>query len=124
MIDLIKLGWIKREFTSPYRFRFQRISILMRAYKSKEIENFEYVLIDKYFIDSNNNLYFIGNNEVYSIDLNDDFYIDIYKDPEGDYRKIKYVCSYNYDNIIKYELASNKYLREKRIDNLLNSKID
>lgn len=120
MDELIKLGWKKREFDSVYKNRFQKISILMRAYKSKEIKDFEYVLIDHYFIDNSNNLYFIGNKEIYCIDLNDDFNIDIYKDPKGDYRKIKYICEYSIDNIIKYELLSNEYKREKRINEILN----
>lgn len=119
MSDLIKYGWIKREFNTVYKKRFQRISILMRAYKPSEMENFEYVLIDEYFIDKNNNLYFIGNNEVYSIDLNDDFNMDIYKDPEGDYKKIKFICKFDMYNILKYELVSNKYKREKRINEIL-----
>ena len=108
MNNLIKYGWVKREFNTVYKKRFQMISILMRIFKSQEIENFEYVLIDEYFIDKNNNLYFIGNNEVYSIDLNDDFNIDIYKDPEGDYKKIKFICEYNIDNIFKYEFESDE----------------
>lgn len=122
MDELVKYGWIKREFDTIYKRRFQRVSILMRAYKPGEIDNFEYVLIDKYFIDTNKNLYFIGNNEVYSIDLNDDFCEDIYKDPESDYKKIKFVCDYTLDNIIKYELVSNKYKREKRINEILDKK--
>lgn len=124
MDDLIKYGWIERDLTNyEMGFRFRTISILMRAYKSQEIDNFEYVLIDKYFIDNNNSLYFIGNNEIYSIDLSDDFNIDIYRDPEGDYKKIKFICEYTMDNIFKYELVSNKYKREKRINEILDSRV-
>ena len=121
MNDLIKYGWIERDFTNyEMGFRFRTISILMRAYKSQEIDNFEYVLIDKYFIDNNNSLYFIGNNEIYSIYLNDNFNEDIYKDTEGDYKKIKFICEYTMYNVFKYELVSNKYKREKRINEILN----
>ena len=57
MDDLIKYGWIERDLTNyEMGLVFLRISTLMRAYKSQEIENFQYVLIDKYFIDSENNL--------------------------------------------------------------------
>ena len=73
MNDLIKYGWIKRDLSDiKYKKEFLTISILMRTFKSQEIENFQYVLIDKYFI-KENNLYFIGNNEIYSIDLNINF---------------------------------------------------
>jgi hypothetical protein len=119
MNELIEYGWIKRDLSDKkHKNKFQRISILMNAYKAQDIENFEYVLIDKYFIDKNN-LYFIGNGEIYCIDLNDDFNIDIYKDPEGDYNKIKFICKYSIENIIKFELISNKYKRDKRIDEII-----
>ena len=58
MNDLIKYGWIKAEFNTIYKRKFHRISTLMRIFKSQEIDNFEYVLIDEYFIDKNNSLYF------------------------------------------------------------------
>lgn len=121
MIDLIKYGWIENEFNTIYKRKFQRIALLMRSYKSQEIDNFEYVLVDKYFIDNNNSLYFIGNNEVYSIDLNDDFcYKSDLESLEKDYKKIKFICKYNIENIFTYELVSNKYKREKRINEIIS----
>lgn len=78
------------------------------------------MLIDEYFIDKNNSLYFIGNNEVYSIDLNDDFNFDNI-DFECDYKKIKFICVYSLDNIFKYELISDKYKREQRLNEILNT---
>ena len=119
MNELIEYGWIKRDLSDlKYKNKFHRISILMRIFKSQEIENFQYVLINEYFINKNN-LYFIGNEEVYSIDLNDDFNIDIYKDTEGEYNKIKFICKYSIENIIKFELISNKHKRDKRIDEII-----
>lgn len=118
MDNLIKYGWVKSKFNSPYKKKFHRISMLMRIFKSQEIDNFEYVLIDEYFIDKNSSLYFIGNNEVYSIDLNDDFNFDNI-DFEIDYKKIKFICKYSLDNIFKYDLISNRYKREKKINELL-----
>jgi hypothetical protein len=92
----------------------------MRVYKSQEIKNFQYVLIDKYFIDSENNLYFLGNGQVYSIDLNDDFcYKSDLESLENDYKKIKFICKYSINNIFKYELVSDKYKRDKRINEIL-----
>ena len=118
MHELINYGWLKREASDiKYKNKFQRISILMAAYKSLEIENFQYVLIEQYFI-SDNNLYFIGNDEIYSIDLNDDFNLDFYKDSKGDYDKIKFICKYSKENIIKFELLSNEFKREKRLKEL------
>lgn len=116
MEELIKYGWTIRQYDTVYKLRFLRISVLMRVFKSREIENFEYVLIDQYFID-NNNLYFIGNNEVYSIDLNDDFN---YYDLELDYKKVKFICKYSIEKIIELELISPKYKRDKRINEVLN----
>ena len=121
MQDLKKYGWNDDKFDSIYKRKFQRISILMRIFKSQEIDNFEYVLIDKYFIDTKNNLYFIGNNEVYSIDLNDDFNLDINIDPKSDYNKIKFICKYSIENIIKFELISNELKRDKRIAEIINN---
>jgi hypothetical protein len=122
MDDLIKYGWIERDLTNyEMGLVFLRISTLMRAYKSQEIENFQYVLIDKYFIDSENNLYFLGNSQVYNIDLNDDFcYKSDLESLENDYKKIKFICEYTMYNVFKYELVSNKYKREKRINEILN----
>lgn len=120
MNNLIKYGWVKSEFNSPYKKKFHRIAMLMRIFKSQEINNFEYVMINEYFMDKNNSLYFIGNNEVYSIDLNDDFNFDNI-DFECDYKKIKFICVYSLDNIFKYELISDKYKREQRLNEILNS---
>lgn len=94
--------------------------MLIRIFKSQEIENFEYVIINEYFIDKNKNLYFIANNEVYSINLNDDFNFNNLKSSlETDYIKIKFICEYSIDNIFKYELISNKYKREQRLNEIL-----
>ena len=121
MNKLIDYGWTKRELSdTKYKKRFHRISILMRIFKSQEIDNFEYVLIDEYFIDNKNNLYFIGNNEVYCIDLNNDFDSDIYKDTKGDYDKIKFICEYSIENIVKFELISNELKRDKRINDIIS----
>jgi hypothetical protein len=121
MDNLIEYGWVESEFNTIYKRKFQRIALLMRAYKSQEIEKFQYVLIDKYFIDSENNLYFLGNSQVYSIDLNDDFcYKSDLESLENDYKKIKFICEYTIDNIFKYELVFNKYKREKRINEILD----
>ena len=50
MIDLVKYGWIKRDISdSIYKTKFHTISILMTTFGSKD-ENFQYVLIDQYFI--------------------------------------------------------------------------
>ena len=121
MNDLIKYGWVERDLTNyEVGFVFLRISTLMRVYKSQEIKNFQYVLIDKYFIDSENNLYFLGNGQVYSIDLNDDFcYKSDLESLENDYKKIKFICKYSINNIFKYELVSDKYKRDKRINEIL-----
>jgi hypothetical protein len=121
MDDLIKYGWVERDLTNyEVGFVFLRISTLMRVYKSQEIKNFQYVLIDKYFIDSENNLYFLGNGQVYSIDLNDDFcYKSDLESLENDYKKIKFICKYSINNIFKYELVSDKYKRDKRINEIL-----
>lgn len=120
MNNLIKYGWVKSEFNSPYKKKFHRIAMLIRIFKSQEIENFEYVIINEYFIDKNKNLYFIANNEVYSINLNDDFNFNNLKSSlETDYIKIKFICEYSIDNIFKYELISNKYKREQRLNEIL-----
>jgi len=120
MINLVKYGWIKMDISdSIYKTKFHTISILMRTFKSQEIENFQYVLIDQYFI-KEDNLYFIGNNEIYSINLNDYFHQDIYKDPEGDYKKIKFICKYNIENIFIYELISDQLRRDKILNVILN----
>ena len=119
MIDLVKYGWIKRDISdSIYKTKFHTISILMTTFGSKD-ENFQYVLIDQYFI-KEDNLYFIGNNEIYSINLNDYFHQDIYKDPEGDYKKIKFICKYNIENIFAYELISDQLRRDKRLNTILS----
>ena len=120
MTELINYGWIKRDPSNlKYKDKFHRISILMRIFKSQEIEDFQYVLINEYFINKNN-LYFIGNNEIYTIDLNDDFNLDIYKDTKEDYDKIKFIAEYSIENIIKFELISNELKREKRINDIIN----
>jgi hypothetical protein len=118
MNDLIKYGWIKAEFNTIYKRKFHRISTLMRIFKSQEIDNFEYVLVDEYFIDKNNSLYFIANNEIYKIDLNDEFNFDN-TNFENDYKKIKFICKYSLDDIFKHELVSDKYKRDKRINEIL-----
>jgi hypothetical protein len=117
MDDLIKYGWIKSQFNSTYEEKFRRIALLMRIFRSQEIDNFKYVIINEYFIDKSDKLYFIGNDEIYKIDLNDNFNYENYDD---DWRKIKFICEYNIDNIFKYELFSNKYKRDKRITEILN----
>jgi hypothetical protein len=123
MNDLIKYGWIKRDLSDiKYKKEFLTISILMRTFKSQEIENFQYVLIDKYFI-KENNLYFIGNNEIYSIDLNINFNQDIYKEPLVEYKKIKLISKYSINNILKYELISNQLKRDIRLNKILKSNI-
>jgi hypothetical protein len=121
-MDLIKWGWIKRDISDYiYKNRFLKISQLMRTFKSQEIENFLYVLINEYFID-NNNLYFFGNEEVYSIDLNDDF---IYNCEDinllvEDYKKIKFVCKLTLEDVIKHGLISKEFKRDKKISDLLD----
>ena len=123
MNDLIKYGCIKRDLSDiKYKKEFLTISILMRTFKSQEIENFQYVLIDKYFI-KENNLYFIGNNEIYSIDLNINFNQDIYKEPLVEYKKIKLISKYSINNIFKYELISNQLKRDIRLNKILKSNI-
>jgi hypothetical protein len=117
---LIKYGWIKAEFNTIYKRKFHRISTLMRIFKSQEIDNFEYVLIDEYFIDKNNFLYFITNNEIFKIYLNDEFNFDN-TNFENDYKKIKFICKYSLDDIFKHELVSDKYKRDKRINEILNN---
>ena len=118
MNDLIKYGWIKAEFNTIYKRKFHRISTLMRIFKSQEIDNFEYVIINEYFIDKNNNLYFIANYEIYRIELNDDFNYDN-SNFESDYKKIEFICKYSLDDIFKHELISDKYKRDIRINELL-----
>lgn len=122
-MDLIKLGWIKRDISDyTYKNRFLKISQLMRTFKSQEIENFIYVLINEYFID-NDNLYFFGNDEIYSIDLNDDFSYNC-EDINlliGDYKKIKFVCKLTSENIIKHGLISKEFKRDEKISDLLDS---
>jgi hypothetical protein len=91
--------------------------------KSHEIKNFIYVLIDVYFIDDNNNLYFFGNDDVYSVDLNDSFNYN-YTDIDlcwDDYKKIKFICKLTLENIIEHELVSKQFRRDKKISDLLDN---
>jgi len=122
-MDLIKWGWTERDRSDQEFSRlFHRISALMRT-KSHEIKNFIYVLIDVYFIDDNNNLYFFGNDDVYSVDLNDSFNYN-YTDIDlcwDDYKKIKFICKLTLENIIEHELVSKEFRRDKKISDLLDN---
>jgi len=116
MDNLTEYGWISSTnlFNDIHGDRLRRCMFLIRLFEKY------YLLVDKYFLDINN-LYFIGNNKVYAIDINEDFNYskDLIDSCLEDYNKIKYICEYNLDNIIKYELISIKYKRDKRIREIL-----
>jgi hypothetical protein len=117
MDNLTEYGWVSYPnlFSDVHGDKLRRCMFLIRLFKKY------YLLIDKYFIDNINNLYFIGNNDIYAINLNDDFNYskDVIDYCLEDYNKIKHICEYSLDNIIKYELISSKYKRDKRIREIL-----
>jgi hypothetical protein len=118
MDKLIEYGWISSTnlFNDIHGDRLRRCMFLIRLFEKY------YLLVDKYFLDINN-LYFIGNNKVYVIDINEDFNYskDSIDSCLEDYKKIKFLCKYNLENIFKYELISDQLRRDKRLNVILNS---
>jgi len=112
MNELIKYGWIKRDFNSDeYKLIFLRISTLIRLFNKKE--NFEYLIIDYYFV-SNNNLYFIYNEIIYCLNLYIGFnYKSDLIDLEKDFNKIIPIDSFSIEKIIELDIISKDYINCK-----------
>lgn len=118
MNELINYGWIKRDFNSDeYKLIFLRISTLIRLFNKKE--NFEYLIIDYYFI-LNNNLYFIYNKIIYCVNLDIGFnYKSDLINLEKDFNKINLIDNFSIEKIIELDIISKEYIRDKKINKII-----